>query len=113
MKFSGISDKAVVLMADIFPTGYFAAKNAFKELTPKLIAQATVVVIGCGYVKLHLGEIWSLTIGDKSGWIVCRYQCGALQTKEPAGGRFSPITPEPGEVLRCRAVEFSGRSGGS
>ncbi|MCJ1346326.1 hypothetical protein MMC31_004541, partial [Peltigera leucophlebia] len=52
MKFSGISDKAVVLMADIFPTGYFAAKNAFKELTPKLIAQATVVVIGCGPVGL-------------------------------------------------------------
>lgn len=62
MKCSGISDKAVVLMADIFPTGYFAAKNAFKELTPKLIAQATVVVIGCGYVKPHLGELRILTI---------------------------------------------------
>lgn len=78
MKFSDISDKAIVLMADIFPTGYFAAKNAFKELTPKLISQATVVVIGCGYVKLHLGNWWVLTIVDKSGWIVCRYQCGAL-----------------------------------
>lgn len=113
MKCSGISDKAVVLMADIFPTGYFAAKNAFKELTPKLIAQATVVVIGCGYVKLHEGELLILTIDDKSGWIVCRYQCRALQAKEPAGGRFSPITPEPGKVLRCRAMEFPGRSGGS
>ena len=27
---SGIKDEALVLMADIFPTGYFAAKNGFQ-----------------------------------------------------------------------------------
>ena len=43
-----IADSALVLMADIFPTGCFAAKNAFKELTKEEIAEATVVVIGCG-----------------------------------------------------------------
>lgn len=43
-----IADKALVLMADIFPTGYFAAHNAFKELAKDQIADATVVVIGCG-----------------------------------------------------------------
>lgn len=43
-----IADHALVLMADIFPTGYFAAYNAFKELTKDQIADATVVVIGCG-----------------------------------------------------------------
>lgn len=39
-------------MADIFPTGFFGAKNAFKHLSPKLIADATIVVIGCGPVGL-------------------------------------------------------------
>lgn len=45
---SNIADNALVLMADIFPTGYFAALNAFKELRKDQIADATVVVIGCG-----------------------------------------------------------------
>ncbi|MDI1486828.1 MAG: hypothetical protein OHK93_006090 [Ramalina farinacea] len=43
-------DNALVLMADIFPTGYFAAHNAFKGMTKEQIAEATVVLIGCGYV---------------------------------------------------------------
>lgn len=63
-----IQDNALVLMADIFPTGmlfgdpmtpfadgatgYFAAHNAFKELTKEQISEATVVVIGCGPVGL-------------------------------------------------------------
>lgn len=45
-------ERALVLMADIFPTGYFGAKNAFKlmhDLSPK---EATVVVVGCGPVGL-------------------------------------------------------------
>ncbi|KAI6376521.1 hypothetical protein MCOR25_002735 [Pyricularia grisea] len=43
-------DKALVLMADIWPTGYFGASNAFKllEATPDPV----VVVIGCGPVGL-------------------------------------------------------------
>jgi len=48
----GVSDNALVLMADIFPTGYFAAHNAFKELTKEQIAESTVVLIGCGPVGL-------------------------------------------------------------
>lgn len=47
-----INDKALVLMADIFPTGYFAAHNGFKEFTKKQISDMTVVVIGCGPVGL-------------------------------------------------------------
>ncbi|KAI4205307.1 MAG: hypothetical protein LQ346_001455 [Caloplaca aetnensis] len=47
-----IADKALVLMADIFPTGYFAAHNGFKDLTQKQVAESTVVVIGCGPVGL-------------------------------------------------------------
>jgi threonine dehydrogenase-like Zn-dependent dehydrogenase len=48
----GIHDLALVLMADIFPTGYFAAHNGFKEFTKEQISELTVVVIGCGPVGL-------------------------------------------------------------
>jgi threonine dehydrogenase-like Zn-dependent dehydrogenase len=48
----GVDDKYLVLMADIFPTGYFAASNAFKNSTPEQIAEQTVVLIGCGPVGL-------------------------------------------------------------
>lgn len=48
----GIDPKALVLMADIFPTGYFGAYNAFSQLTKEQIAESTVVVIGCGPVGL-------------------------------------------------------------
>lgn len=44
-----IAAKTLVLMADIFPTGYFAAKNAFKDMGKEEISEATVVLIGCGY----------------------------------------------------------------
>ncbi|KAK3322272.1 chaperonin 10-like protein [Apodospora peruviana] len=48
-----IEDKALVLMADIFPTGYFGAKNAFALLRDSVPAnEATVVVVGCGPVGL-------------------------------------------------------------
>ena len=39
-------------MADIFPTGFFGAKNAFRMLEPVPASEATVVVIGCGPVGL-------------------------------------------------------------
>lgn len=47
-----IDDRALILMADIWPTGYFGAKNAFHLLQPQPAAEATVVVIGCGPVGL-------------------------------------------------------------
>ncbi|OBT62381.1 hypothetical protein VE03_08427 [Pseudogymnoascus sp. 23342-1-I1] len=48
----GIDDKVLVMMADIFPTGFFGASNAFKNLTKEQIAESTAVVIGCGPVGL-------------------------------------------------------------
>lgn len=48
----GIADNALVLMADIFPTGYFAASNAFKDLKKEQVSEATVVLVGCGPVGL-------------------------------------------------------------
>ncbi|KAF3806480.1 putative zinc-type alcohol dehydrogenase-like protein YbdR [Colletotrichum gloeosporioides] len=49
---STISDKALILMADIFPTGFFGAKSGFAMLKDKERSDATVVVIGCGPVGL-------------------------------------------------------------
>lgn len=48
----GLDDKALVLMADIFPTGFYGASNAFKNMTPEQVKDAVVVVIGCGPVGL-------------------------------------------------------------
>lgn len=39
-------------MADIFPTGWFGARNGFKDLSPEQISETTVVLIGCGPVGL-------------------------------------------------------------
>lgn len=49
-----IDDQALILMADIFPTGFFGARNAFQLLAPQgqAAADAVVVVIGCGPVGL-------------------------------------------------------------
>jgi len=48
----GVKDEVLVLMADIFPTGWFAAHNAFKELSKEEISESTVVLVGCGPVAL-------------------------------------------------------------
>jgi len=47
-----IDEKKLVLMADIFPTGYFAAKNGFKSLEQQAIQNSTVLLFGCGPVGI-------------------------------------------------------------
>ncbi|KAA8912774.1 alcohol dehydrogenase [Sphaerosporella brunnea] len=47
-----IPEETVVLMADIFPTGFFAARNAFATLPPERHSDAVAVLIGCGPVGL-------------------------------------------------------------
>lgn len=47
-----INPQSLVLMADIFPTGFFAARNAFKEMSSSEVSDSVVVVIGCGPVGL-------------------------------------------------------------
>lgn len=47
-----IDEKKLVLMADIFPTGYFAASNAFKSLDSADVQDSTVLVFGCGPVGI-------------------------------------------------------------
>jgi threonine dehydrogenase-like Zn-dependent dehydrogenase len=47
-----ISDNALILMADIFPTGFFGVRNAFNALGSQDPSESTAVVIGCGPVGL-------------------------------------------------------------
>lgn len=47
-----LSDNALLLMADIWPTGYFGATTGFKTLNDVARTDATAVVIGCGPVGL-------------------------------------------------------------
>ncbi|KAI2631228.1 GroES-like protein [Xylaria nigripes] len=49
---AAIEELKLCLMADILPTGYFAASNAFKQLTPDEVRDSVVVLIGCGPVGL-------------------------------------------------------------
>jgi threonine dehydrogenase-like Zn-dependent dehydrogenase len=47
-----IDEKKLVLMADIFPTGYFCAANAFRGFDEETITSSVVLCIGCGPVGL-------------------------------------------------------------
>lgn len=47
-----IEEKKLCLMADIFPTGYFAARNGLADLDPAVVQDSIVAVIGCGPVGL-------------------------------------------------------------
>lgn len=48
----GIDEIKLCLMADIWPTGYFAAASAFREMEAESIGNSTIVVVGCGPVGL-------------------------------------------------------------
>ena len=49
---SGIPEEMLVLMADIFPTGYFAASRFLKNITDRDREEYTAVVVGCGPVGI-------------------------------------------------------------
>ncbi|KAJ5945039.1 hypothetical protein N7516_005207 [Penicillium verrucosum] len=49
---ASIDEKKLVLMADIFPTGYFASLNAFSGTTQEEIQKSTVLLFGCGPVGI-------------------------------------------------------------
>ncbi|KAJ5753594.1 uncharacterized protein N7511_007747 [Penicillium nucicola] len=49
---ASVDEKKLVLMADIFPTGYFASSNAFSGLSQTKIEDSTVLLFGCGPVGI-------------------------------------------------------------
>lgn len=52
LKPHGVDDNTIILMADIFPTGFFGAKNLLEKIPPQDVADAVVVQFGCGPVGL-------------------------------------------------------------
>ncbi|OAG45260.1 hypothetical protein AYO21_00608 [Fonsecaea monophora] len=48
----GVDENLLVLMADIFPTGYFAASRFLSDLRPDEREDFTAVIIGCGPVGI-------------------------------------------------------------
>ncbi|KAL2859828.1 alcohol dehydrogenase family protein [Aspergillus lucknowensis] len=49
---AGVDEKKLVLMADILPTGFFAARNAFKDMDDAVVQASTVLLFGCGPVGI-------------------------------------------------------------
>lgn len=49
---SRIADDLLVLMADVFPTGYYAASRFLKDLPEKQQGDTVAVVLGCGPVGI-------------------------------------------------------------
>jgi len=103
-----IEDKALVLMADIFPTGYFAAINAFKDMGKEEIAEATVLLIGCGYEFLcsSMLDISRVDFKLQTSGPLRFDQCRELQAQESSCCRFDSIALGSGKVTRSRTMEF-------
>jgi len=60
---SNIPEEMLVLMADIFPTGYFAAARFLKNLNERDRKEYTAVVVGCGPVGI-CAIVCALTMVD-------------------------------------------------
>ncbi len=103
-----IADKTLVLMADIFPTGYFAAKNAFKEMGKEEISEATVVLIGCGYEppSISMLEIFRVDFTMQTSGPLRFNQRRELQTQESSCCRLYSVALGSGKVPRSRTMEF-------
>ncbi|KAM0706076.1 hypothetical protein Q7P35_006624 [Cladosporium inversicolor] len=61
---NNIPEEMLVLMADIFPTGYFAASRYLKNLSDRDRKEFTVVCVGCGPVGI-CAITAALTMVDK------------------------------------------------
>lgn len=103
-----IADKTLVLMADIFPTGYFAANNAFKDMGKEEISEATVVLIGCGYEPPLNATLVIFRVDFKmqTSGPLRPDQRRELQAQESSRCRFDPIALGFGKVPRSRTMEF-------
>jgi threonine dehydrogenase-like Zn-dependent dehydrogenase len=91
----GIEEKKLVLMADIFPTGYFAAQNAFRGFDEETISQSVVVLIGCGPVGL-CALINALEYGPKKVIAVDRVESRLELARKLGAEAFNDQTDREG-----------------
>lgn len=47
-----VDDNTIILMADIFPTGYFGVTNLLDKIPPQFLEESVIVQLGCGPVGL-------------------------------------------------------------
>lgn len=98
-----IEDKCLVLMADIFPTGFFGAKNAFSRMTPDEISDGTVVVIGCGPVGL-CAIIAALEYKPKHLFAVDSVESRLAEAKKLGAEPLNFVTDKEGMFAKVKSV---------
>lgn len=90
-------------MADIFPTGFFGAKNAFSRMTPDEIANGTVVVIGCGPVGL-CAIISALEHKPKHLFAVDSVESRLAEAKKLGAEPLNFVTDKEGMLEKVKSV---------
>jgi len=96
---TGIPEEMLVLMADIFPTGYFGAARFLKDLNARDRKEYTVVVVGCGPVGI-CAITCALTMVDKVYAIDSIPE--RLAEAEKIGAKTIDLNDDP--VSKIRAV---------
>lgn len=99
----GIEDQYLVLMADIFPTGYFGAKSALSRLSPEEIADGTVVVVGCGPVGI-CALIAALSYKPKHVFAVDSVDSRLEVARQLGAEPLNFLTDKEGMLERVRSV---------
>ncbi|PQE17131.1 Alcohol dehydrogenase zinc-containing protein [Rutstroemia sp. NJR-2017a BBW] len=99
----GIEEKKLVLMADIFPTGYFAARNAFEGFSASTISESVVVLIGCGPVGL-CALINALEYKPKVVIAVDRVESRLQLAKELGAEPWNDQTDREGLIKRVKEL---------
>jgi len=99
----GIDEKKLVLMADIFPTGYFGAKNAFQGVSQEVINESVVVLLGCGPVGL-CALINALEYGPKKVIAVDRVESRLELAKKLGAEVFNDQTDRAGLEARIKEL---------
>ncbi|KAM0261760.1 hypothetical protein ACHAPA_009655 [Fusarium lateritium] len=99
----GIHDQALILMADIFPTGYFGVQSGV-EMMPKLNLQdATIVVVGCGPVGL-CAVVAAAALGPKHLFAVDSVQSRLDQAAKVGAEPLNFMEDREGMIERVKAV---------
>ncbi|KAI1112863.1 GroES-like protein [Nemania sp. NC0429] len=106
----GIDGRALCLMADILPTGYFAASNALRPLAPEDLREAVVVLIGCGPVGL-CALVAALEYAPKAILAVDGVPSRLNRAKAMGAEPWNYLEDEAGDGLAARVAELTGGRG--
>lgn len=101
----GIDEKKLVLMADIFPTGFFGARNAFQGLSKDVIKTSVVVLLGCGPVGC-CALINALEYGPKTVIAVDRVESRLELARSLGAEAFNDLTDRAGVLSSVSTIAF-------